>query len=102
VLSQSPILLASTVAIVLVGIFLVSVQGAQDAIKASGLTFLTTFQLEPGHRCSTGAFRRYLRTLGVVVVGALIAGSAGVGTAISSPKILIPNPLAHPREHHRW
>jgi len=83
------ILLASTVAIILLGIFVVVFQGAQDAIKAFGLTFLSTSSWNPVTG-EYGAFTAIYGTLVSSLLALLIAVPLGVGTAIFITENLIP------------
>jgi len=81
--------LASMVAIVLVSIFLTVFQGAQEAIKAFGLTFLTTSSWNPVTG-EYGAFTAIYGTLVSSLLALAIAVPLGVGTAIFITENLIP------------
>ncbi|MCT0199399.1 phosphate ABC transporter permease subunit PstC [Synechococcus sp. CS-1325] len=83
------IALASMVAIVLVAIFLTVFQGAQEAIKAFGLKFLTTSSWNPVTG-EYGAFTAIYGTLVSSLLALAIAVPLGVGTAIFITENLIP------------
>jgi phosphate transport system permease protein len=83
------IALASTVAIVLLAIFLTVFEGAQDAIKEFGLKFLTTSSWNP----VTGEYGAFTAIYGTIVsslLALLIAVPLGVGTAIFITENLLP------------
>jgi phosphate transport system permease protein len=83
------IALASSVAIVLLAIFLTVFEGAQDAIKEFGLKFLTTSSWNPVTG-QYGAFTAIYGTIVTSVLALLIAVPLGVGTAIFITENLIP------------
>ena len=83
---QLTLVLASMVAIVLLGIFLTVFQGAREAIAQFGLNFLTTSGWDPVNE-DYGAFIAIYGTLVSSILSLMIAVPLGVGTAISSPKI---------------
>jgi len=89
---QVTLLLASTVAIVLVGIFLTVFQGAHEAITTFGLNFLTTSNWDPVNE-QYGAFVAIYGTLVSSLMALLIAVPLGVGTAIFITEDLIPKAL---------
>ena len=89
---QLTLLLASTVAIVLLGIFLTVFQGAREAIAAFGLSFLTTSNWDPVTE-QYGAFVAIYGTLVSSLLALLIAVPLGVGTAIFITEDLIPTAL---------
>jgi phosphate transport system permease protein len=89
---QLTLLLASTVAIVLLGIFLTVFQGAREAIAAFGLSFITTSNWDPVTE-QYGAFVAIYGTLVSSLLALLIAVPLGVGTAIFITEDLIPTAL---------
>ena len=89
---QLTLLLASTVAIVLLGIFLTVFQGAREAIATFGLNFLTTSNWDPVNE-QYGAFVAIYGTLVSSLLALLIAVPLGVGTAIFITEDLIPTAL---------
>jgi phosphate transport system permease protein len=89
---QLTLLLASTVAIVLLGIFLTVFQGAREAIAAFGLSFLTTSNWDPVTE-QYGAFVAIYGTLVSSLLALLIAVPLGIGTAIFITEDLIPTAL---------
>jgi phosphate transport system permease protein len=89
---QLTLLLASTVAIVLLGIFLTVFQGAREAFAAFGLSFLTTSNWDPVTE-QYGAFVAIYGTLVSSLLALLIAVPLGVGTAIFITEDLIPTAL---------
>jgi phosphate transport system permease protein len=81
--------LAGIVAVVLAGIFLTVLQGAQEAIRSFGLSFLTTSAWDPVGN-SYGAFTAIYGTLVSSLLALLIAVPLGLGTAIFITEDLIP------------
>ena len=86
---QLTVLLASMVAVVLLGIFLIVFQGAREAIATFGLNFLTTSAWDPVNE-QYGAFIAIYGTLVTSFLALLIAVPLGVGTAIFITEDLIP------------
>ncbi len=86
---QLTLLLASMVAVVLLGIFLTVFQGARDAISEFGLSFLTTSSWDPVNE-EYGAFIAIYGTLVSSILSLLIAVPLGVGTAIFITEDLMP------------
>jgi ABC-type phosphate transport system permease subunit len=78
---QLTLVLASAVAIVLLGIFLTVFQGAREAISSFGLSFLTTSSWDPVNE-QYGAFIAIYGTLVTSILSLAIAIPLGVGTAI--------------------
>ena len=89
---QLTLVLASVVAIVLLGIFLTVFQGAREAISAFGLSFLTTYSWDPVND-DYGAFIAIYGTLVTAILSLAIAIPLGVGTAIFITEDLIPKTL---------
>jgi phosphate transport system permease protein len=89
---QLTLVLASLVAIVLLGIFLTVFQGAREAIAKFGLGFLTTSGWDPVKE-NYGAFNAIYGTLVTSLLSLLIAVPLGVGTAIFITEDLIPQVL---------
>ncbi len=83
------IVLASVVAIVLLGIFLTVFQGAREAMAAFGMSFLVTSGWDPVNS-QYGAFTAIYGTLVSSLLALLIAVPLGVGTAIFITENLIP------------
>lgn len=86
------LLLAGVVAVVLAGIFLTVLQGAQEAIRSFGLRFLTTSAWDPVSN-SYGAFTAIYGTVVSSLLALLIAVPLGLGTAIFITEDLIPPSL---------
>ncbi|MEX1316721.1 MAG: phosphate ABC transporter permease subunit PstC [Synechococcaceae cyanobacterium] len=86
---QVTLVLASVVAIVLVGIFLVVFLGARDAMAEFGLGFLTTSGWDPVNG-RYGAFVAIYGTLVTSLLSLLIAVPLGVGTAILITEDVLP------------
>jgi phosphate transport system permease protein len=86
---QLTLLLASMVAVVLLGIFLTVFQGARDAMSEFGLSFLTTSSWDPVNE-EYGAFIAIYGTLVSSILSLLIAVPLGVGTAIFITEDLMP------------
>jgi phosphate transport system permease protein len=89
---QLTLALASVVAIVLLGIFLVVFQGSQEAIRAFGLKFLTTSAWDPVNN-EYGAFTAIYGTLVSSLLSLLIAIPLGLGTAILITEDILPRSL---------
>ena len=89
---QLTLVLASVVAIVLLGIFLTVFQGAREAISAFGLSFLTTSSWDPVND-DYWAFIAIYGTLVTAILSLAIAIPLGVGTAIFITEDLIPKTL---------
>ena len=87
---QLTLVLASFVAIVLLGIFLTVFQGAREAISSFGLSFLTTSSWDPVNE-EYGAFIAIYGTLVTSILSLAIAIPLGVGTAIFITEDLIPS-----------
>jgi phosphate transport system permease protein len=86
---QLTLALASVVAILLMGIFLVVFQGAQEAIREFGLKFLTTSAWDPVNN-EYGAFTAIYGTLVTSLLSLLVAIPLGVGTAILITEDILP------------
>mgnify|MGYP003348331586 CR=1 FL=1 len=86
---QATLALAGVVALVLFGIFITLVKGAQEAISHFGLEFLATSSWDPVNE-RYGAFVAIYGTLVTSLVSLLIAVPLGVGTAIFITEDLIP------------
>jgi len=86
------LLLAGIVAVVLTGIFFTVLQGAQEAIRSFGLTFLTTSAWDPVNN-RYGAFTAIYGTLVSSLLALLVAVPLGLGTAIFITEDLIPPAL---------
>ncbi len=86
---QLTLVLASMVAIVLLGIFLTVFSGSREAIAAFGLGFLTTSAWDPVNE-TYGAFVAIYGTLVTSLLSLLIAVPLGLGTAIFITEDLIP------------
>jgi phosphate transport system permease protein len=84
--------LAAMVAVVLLGIFLVVLQGAREAMAAFGLRFLTTSAWDPVNG-EYGALIAIYGTLVTSLLSLLIAVPLGVGTAIFITEDLLLRPL---------
>ena len=89
---QLTLALASVVAIVLLGIFLVVFRGSQDAIGEFGLKFLTTSAWDPVNN-EYGAFTAIYGTLVTALLSLLIAIPLGLGTAILITEDMLPRGL---------
>jgi phosphate transport system permease protein len=86
---QLTLLLASMVAVVLLGIFLTVFAGAREAIREFGAEFLVTSAWDPvGNRY--GAFTAIYGTLVTSLLALAIAVPLGLGTAIFITEDLIP------------
>ncbi len=83
------IVLASAVAIVLLGIFITVFDGAREAMASFGLSFLVTSGWDPVNN-QYGAFTAIYGTLVSSLLALLIAVPLGVGTAIFITENLIP------------
>ncbi|MCP9928779.1 phosphate ABC transporter permease subunit PstC [Cyanobium sp. CH-040] len=86
---QLSLALASVVAVVLLGIFLVVFTGAREAIATFGLSFITTSAWDPVNE-SYGAFVAIYGTLVTSLLSLLIAVPLGVGTAILITEDVLP------------
>lgn len=86
---QLSLALASVVAIVLLGIFLVVFTGAREAIGDFGLSFLTTSAWDPVNQ-NYGAFVAIYGTLLTSFLSLLIAIPLGLGTAILITEDVLP------------
>jgi phosphate transport system permease protein len=86
---QLSMALASVVAIVLLGIFLVVFTGAREAIAEFGLAFITTSAWDPVNE-SYGAFVAIYGTLVTSMLSLLIAVPLGLGTAILITEDVLP------------
>ena len=86
---QLTLMLASMVAILLVGIFLTVFAGSREAISSFGLAFLTTSSWDPVNE-TYGAFVAIYGTLVTSLLSLLIAVPLGLGTAIFITEDLIP------------
>jgi phosphate transport system permease protein len=84
--------LASVVAIVLLGIFLVVFSGAQEAIREFGLSFLTTSAWDPVNN-EYGAWTAIYGTIVTSLLSLLIAIPLGLGTAILITEDMLPRTL---------
>ena len=89
---QLTMVLAGTVAVVLLGIFLVVLQGSKEAIASFGLNFITTSAWDPVNE-QYGAFVAIYGTLVSSLLALVIAVPLGVGTAIFITEDLIPTSL---------
>jgi phosphate transport system permease protein len=86
------VVLASVVGVVLLGILLTVVGGAQEAVARFGLNFLTSSDWDPiGEHY--GAFTAIYGTVVSSLLALLIAVPLGVGTAIFLTENLIPKPI---------
>ncbi|MCP9884100.1 phosphate ABC transporter permease subunit PstC [Synechococcus sp. ATX 2A4] len=83
------IVLASFVAITLLAIFITVFQGAREAMREFGLTFITTSNWNPVDN-EYGAFTAIYGTLVSSIMALVIAVPLGVGTAIFITENLIP------------
>ncbi|SBO42198.1 phosphate ABC transporter permease subunit PstC [Cyanobium sp. NIES-981] len=86
---QLTLSLAAVVALVLLGIFLVVLQGSQEAIQTFGLSFLTTSAWDPVND-QYGALIAIYGTLVSSLLALLVAVPLGVGTAIFITEDLVP------------
>jgi phosphate transport system permease protein len=86
---QLTMALASVVAVVLLGIFLVVVSGAREAFREFGLGFITTSAWDPVNN-SYGAFVAIYGTLVTAILSLLIAVPLGLGTAILITEDVLP------------
>jgi phosphate transport system permease protein len=86
---QLTLALASVVAIVLLGIFLVVFTGAREAIAEFGLGFITTSGWDPVN-ANYGAFVAIYGTLVTSLLSLLIAIPLGLGTAILITEDVLP------------
>ncbi len=86
---QLVVVLASLVAIVLLGILLTVMHGSEEAIKQFGLGFLVNSAWNPVKE-EYGAFTAIYGTIVTSVLSLLIAVPLGVGTAIFITENLIP------------
>jgi phosphate transport system permease protein len=86
---QLTLLLASMVAIVLLGIFLVVFDGAREAIAQFGFKFITTSAWDPVHD-EYGALTAIYGTLVSSVLSLVIAVPLGLGTAILITEDILP------------
>ena len=90
---QLTLLLASLVALLLVGIFLTVLSGARPAMASFGLGFLVNSAWDP-NAGNYGAFTSIYGTLVTSLFSLLIAIPLGVGTAIFITEDLIPFKLS--------
>ena len=86
---QLTLVLASLVAVVLLGIFLVVFDGAREAIGQFGLRFLTTSAWDPVNE-EYGAFVAIYGTLVSAILALVIAVPLGLGTAILITEDMLP------------
>lgn len=86
---QLALALASVVAILLLGIFLVVFDGSKEAIGRFGLSFLTTSGWDPVND-QYGAFTAIYGTLVSSVLALVLAVPLGVGTAILITEDILP------------
>ena len=86
------VLLASVVGVVLLGILITVVGGAQEAIGRFGTSFLTTSSWDPVGE-HYGAFTAIYGTVVSSLLALLIAVPLGVGTAIFLTENIIPLPI---------
>lgn len=86
---QISLVLASMVAIVLLGIFLTVFESSREAIAQFGLNFLTTSAWDPVNE-QYGAFTAIYGTLVSSLLSLIIAVPLGLGTAIFITEDLIP------------
>ncbi len=91
---QLTLVLAGSVAAILLAIFLTVFQGAREAMASFGLSFLTSSSWDPVNN-QYGAFVAIYGTLVTSLLSLLIAVPLGVGTAIFITEDLIPR---RPRE----
>jgi phosphate transport system permease protein len=89
---QLTLALASVVAIVLLAIFLVVFDGAQEAIREFGLKFIRTSAWDPVNN-QYGAFVAIYGTLVTALLSLFIAIPLGVGTAILITENILPRGL---------
>jgi phosphate transport system permease protein len=89
---QLTLVLASLVAVVLLGIFLIVFDGAQEAIGQFGLSFLTTSAWDPVNE-EYGAFTAIYGTLVTAILSLVIAVPLGLGTAILITEDMLPKLL---------
>jgi phosphate transport system permease protein len=89
---QLTLALASVVAIVLLAIFMVVFDGAQEAIREFGLKFLTTSAWDPVNN-EYGAFTAIYGTLVSALLSLFIAIPLGLGTAILITEDMLPRGL---------
>jgi phosphate transport system permease protein len=89
---QLTLLLAGSVAVVLLAIFLTVFQGAREAMAAFGLNFLVSSSWNPVNN-QYGAFVAIYGTLVTSILALLIAVPLGLGTAIFITEDLIPRRL---------
>ena len=86
---QLTLVLASMVAIALIGIFITVFHGSEEAIRTFGLQFITTSGWDPVNE-QYGAFVAIYGTLVTSFLALVIAVPLGVGTAIFITEDLIP------------
>lgn len=86
---QLTLILASAVAVVLLGIFLVVFDGSREAMGLFGLDFLTTSAWDPVNG-QYGAFVAIYGTLATAFLSLLIAVPLGLGTAILITEDVLP------------
>lgn len=86
---QLTVVLASIVAVVLLGIFLVVIDGSKEAIGKFGLNFLTTSAWDPVND-EYGALTAIYGTLVSSLLSLLIAVPLGLGTAILITEDILP------------
>ncbi|KEF42817.1 MAG: phosphate ABC transporter permease [Cyanobium sp. CACIAM 14] len=89
---QLTLVLAGSVAVILLAIFLTVFQGAHEAIATFGLRFLTSSSWNPVNS-QYGAFVAIYGTLVTSILSLLIAVPLGLGTAIFITEDLIPRRL---------
>ncbi len=92
---QLTLVLASVVALLLLGIFLTIAQGAREAIADFGLRFLVTSAWDPVNE-QYGALVAIYGTLVSSLLALLIAVPLGLGTAIFITETSSPAPCAAP------
>ena len=86
---QLTVVLASIVAVVLLGIFLVVIDGSKEAIGKFGLNFLTTSAWDPVND-EYGALTAIYGTLVSSLLSLVIAVPLGLGTAILITEDILP------------
>ncbi|MEB3319845.1 MAG: phosphate ABC transporter permease subunit PstC [Cyanobium sp.] len=89
---QLTLALAAVVAIVLLGIFFVVIDGSREAIGRFGLRFLTTSAWDPVND-DYGALTAIYGTLVSSLLSLLIAVPLGLGTAILITEDILPRPV---------
>ena len=89
---QLVVVLASIVGVVLAGILLTVLHGAEEAMGSYGLGFLVSSEWDPNNDLY-GAFTAIFGTIVTSLLALLIAVPLGVGTAIFITENLIPLPI---------